>query len=564
MRHNILLAALAAALTFLPTTGAKAQAWEDITSGKLTNPSFESTIMTSIRGWTLTTDARDETFKVRPDNDNTKILNYRYGTKVKPTDGVQLVYLYSTYSGDEQALCHTMTQTVSNLAAGTYRVRADISVHSNAATCYGEMYATVGSQTTTAHVEHVTSNQSFTNYEAQFTLDQWGSVVLGFRFTLDGCADNKSIMLIDNVRLERQRTTEQIPDINARLRADIFGNDYSTTTPYNVIMWAISNDRHNVHLRAVTCQPGNPTEGGYEHMYTDLPGETYRGQAFYFESVDETTEVGRFIMSYTNHEGGTNYICTAKTGYDASQPAENLRATTDRSKALKIRIERSGDYLTFHNTEADDKIIGGRDQGFYTADTYRNLRIRPAATLSVPVEIAAGAYATRIFPFTPTVIEGVEYYSCEGVGDDRVLTLTPVAQPQAHTPYILHATDGAVSTTLTGLATARDDSYAADLLTGLYTAATVPTGSYVLQTTDHQAFYPVTTALTATPYRAYLTLPATDNNVAPLRFPTDLATDIDALPAAALNGPAYDLAGRRVSHPRHGLYLIGGRKVLIK
>ena len=48
-----------------------------------------------------------------------------------------------------------------------------------------------------------------------------------------------------------------------------------------------------------------------------------------------------------------------------------------------------------------------------------------------------------------------------------------------------------------------------------------------------------------------------------LVFDNGDVTGIDGITPAATNGAVYDLSGRRVEKPAHGLYIVNGRKVLL-
>ena len=82
---------------------------------------------------------------------------------------------------------------------------------------------------------------------------------------------------------------------------------------------------------------------------------------------------------------------------------------------------------------------------------------------------------------------------------------------------------------------------------------------------DRQELNRITKTLNVTPFRAYLTLPATaDVSKVRVRIVTrgdendGETTDID--PSTLI----YDLQGRRVAHPAKGIYIVNGRKVVIK
>ncbi len=193
----------------------------------------------------------------------------------------------------------------------------------------------------------------------------------------------------------------------------------------------------------------------------------------------------------------------------------------------------------------------------------------------VTVSAKAGKYGTVIFPFTPDVSTGftdITFYSCDAVNTTTSrVQLTEVDEPAANTPYIIYnASESDFSTTVFGKASISDVSYTAGLLTGVIATTTIAASDgsatrYVLQTADGtQAFYTVSSAFTATPYKCYLTVPTTSVKAFYLGFgQTDgIDTLTTVLPAAA--STVYDIAGQRTTAVRKGVYIVNGKKVAIK
>lgn len=199
----------------------------------------------------------------------------------------------------------------------------------------------------------------------------------------------------------------------------------------------------------------------------------------------------------------------------------------------------------------------------------------------VPVAAKAGKYGTVIFPFTPDVSSGfddITFYTCASTNNGYV-QLTEETEPAANVPYIIkNGGEENFSTTLSGMVTASADTYVtsytdeAELLTGVYTAQTIPVSDgsntrYVLQTLDGtQAFYKVDAAFTANPYKCYLTVPVA-SGVKAFYFEDGLETPVESIDNEQLemdNTSIYNLAGQRVSKPTKGLYIVNGKKVMMK
>jgi len=192
----------------------------------------------------------------------------------------------------------------------------------------------------------------------------------------------------------------------------------------------------------------------------------------------------------------------------------------------------------------------------------------------VPGTLAAGKFATRIFPFAPAAIEGVKYYSCAGTQDGtNTLALTEVSAPEANVPYILeNTTEAEIDITQTGIDIHEAETYTEGYLTGVFSNDVVaPVGSYVLQTqSGKQAFYVVEEGVEIKnmQYRAYLT---TANNVKALYLSGDDVTAIntlDALTSGAYEG-IYTADGVKLNRIEKGVNILKmadgtTRKVIVK
>ena len=319
--------------------------------------------------------------------------------------------------------------------------------------------------------------------------------------------------------------------------------------------------------------------------WTDAPGSHYP-QAIHFTPVSDTTN--GYILSYQRADGITIYV-----GTTADADTNPLTTTTDKAKAQTIIVTPSTTQNNvWHLYTADNSgnrhpITGSNQQGNpddAAAATLSDLTLSPAQPHTLTISID-NKYGTLIAPFDIPLHhmpEGLTAYSVTRVEGDE-LKLTLESGIQANTPYILNAY-GTVTHTFTGHGTAYSDpTYTSGLLTGVYTREVeVPTGSYALQTKDDgiQAFYLVARTYYATPNRAYLTVPPPADAAAKAAFyfgfddtPTLIASphtdgdDPHGSSATPTDAPAfyYTLSGQRIAAPTHpGIYILGGRKVLIK
>ena len=89
--------------------------------------------------------------------------------------------------------------------------------------------------------------------------------------------------------------------------------------------------------------------------------------------------------------------------------------------------------------------------------------------------------------------------------------------------------------------------------------------SYVLANKSGWAFYKVGDGATALPMnKAYLVLPESSESVIRFNFGNTTGMELVGADAAAAQGKVYDLSGREVKVAAKGLYIVGGKKVIVK
>ena len=103
------------------------------------------------------------------------------------------------------------------------------------------------------------------------------------------------------------------------------------------------------------------------------------------------------------------------------------------------------------------------------------------------------------------------------------------------------------------------------VLYGVYADGYVPASSYVLQNgASGLGFYPVKAENTVSvaPFRAYLTA-ATPARSLRIVYAGE-TTGIESMDNESNIEDYYDLQGRRVAQPTKGLYIVNGKKVMVK
>jgi len=248
------------------------------------------------------------------------------------------------------------------------------------------------------------------------------------------------------------------------------------------------------------------------------------------------------------------------TGYDASGvTGTGLELTPANPNAL---FTAGAGVLS----NAQNVIVNGTCANLVLTDGYpfKAPVAFTATTASYTTTINAEAGAgTLCLPFAAAIPEGVTAYTLAYTSGDKATATAVENTIPANTPVLLN---GSGEATFTGAAAAvaATANNAAGTLTGVFEKTKVAQGSYVLQNLDGGiGFYKVASDdIYVNPFRAYLTAQASASRIA-ISY-DNVATGIQTVAAQQTDDTVYDLQGRRVSAPTKGLYIVGGKKVMMK
>ena len=177
---------------------------------------------------------------------------------------------------------------------------------------------------------------------------------------------------------------------------------------------------------------------------------------------------------------------------------------------------------------------------------------------TLPVTITAAGYATLYAPVALTIPDDVTAYVATDNGDYLTLTEVKTTIP-ANTGVIL-----AGAATTYNFVITTGGSVGSNALTGTVAAIARPSGSYILSNGGSGVGFYKDGASTIPGFKAYL--PAASPGVGVKTFRFNEETAIEALESAKEAGSAkiYNLAGQRVTKAKKGIYIVGGRKVVVK
>ncbi len=239
------------------------------------------------------------------------------------------------------------------------------------------------------------------------------------------------------------------------------------------------------------------------------------------------------------------------------------------------------DFHTFTCTVGDDGVLQfglqnvAQGGSWYTCREVSLKLVALAGEEVIDWEMTDAGWGTLILPFAADVPTGLTLYAGDALTLDSEGTTITVGEEaesiEANVPYLVKGAEGTYSFNGT-IPENEDDSYTVGMLTGTLVDMaqddfTVDSGQYVLQNhTDGEglAFYQITSeseGVTLEAYHCYLT-----SAVAPtaLHLP-GMATAIKSVESDVIaNDAIYDLSGRRVAKAVKGVYIMNGKKVLVK
>lgn len=352
-------------------------------------------------------------------------------------------------------------------------------------------------------------------------------------------------------------------DTNTGFRAFFINKDASNT--------------NNINNNTTGTVSWNETENYWAIDLSKI--EKYNNKVYLNTIKSESWGVNNIVKNiavYKLPEGSPNYILN---GFGAKTPA----ATAALADASATYIDATGITAATELGVANPNCLITANAGMVTnaqnvivSGTCANLVLTDKKPFKAPVAFTAtkasfektigdAEYATMVLPFTADVPEGVVAREITGVSGD-VLTTNTVTEVTANKPVLLkntgtftfEADDAAISATADG---AQNNG----LLYGVYATTNVPTtNSYVLQKQDDDvSFFKAIDGTTVDAFRAYLTTPD-----AARRLLFDFENEATGLQQAAFatqrQSLVYNLQGQRIAQPARGLYIKGGKKVIIK
>lgn len=287
----------------------------------------------------------------------------------------------------------------------------------------------------------------------------------------------------------------------------------------------------------------------------------------YLSGTESAAQAGR--LSFTDTEDNTtifyydgNYLYDLANGCAAAGRAVGVAGSMGVNYWFEESTKALGKYAIRFNPD------GGNNRFLYAWDTSKNYADQNGSdhdncvfTLTevteLPVAVTDAGYATFFAPVALYIPEGVEAYTGEVGGNALKLTALEGKIPAA-TAVVLKAAAGDYNFTTTTADAFAGTNDLKGTVGGKATSSDVLT---LQQINDVVGFYTYT-GETLAGFKAYLDVPAEE--VKGLTLQLGEETAISRIEAQTGNGAVYNLAGQRVVKAQKGLYIMGGKKVVVK
>ena len=258
---------------------------------------------------------------------------------------------------------------------------------------------------------------------------------------------------------------------------------------------------------------------------------------------------------------GNGYLYAASSGSNYLKTEEEIDANNN-AKA-KITISDGVASIVFQGTNTRNVLQYNSSSGLFAC--YSSASQSPVylyrlnESNSFDVEIPDAGWRTLVSAKNVSLPSGVKAYTVTEASDDAV-TLTEVANIKANNPYLLNGASGDCTLTLMDTDPVEPTGNLLEIST-----ATTGNGEYVLANKSQGVGFYLWNGGYMGAGRVYLPSAVVTNAREFFGFDFTDITGISQVGNEELKiGNVYNLNGQRVAQPTKGLYIVNGKKVIIK
>ena len=316
----------------------------------------------------------------------------------------------------------------------------------------------------------------------------------------------------------------------------------------------------DVTLLGAFCQMAQSQGTDLFTPYKALEMAEYVGKYNLKDADDNFIFAASKVPFTTYNNGEVNHTAISADARGTVRPAwELFHAYARNNSKSDIYTKQWVDYMRQQNVYGEAESTSTDELGFGT------LMFGEAVATSYTLTVTDAGAATLVLPFGATLPTGVKAYTLNYTAGNDKVKATEVTAITANQPVLINAEAGDYTFTSNDETNTNSPVYGA--LTGVYASTVVPSGSYILTNESGVVgFRKVNDSRNyVTANHAWLTADGAGANILDIDFGS--VTGIDSLtpsPSPMGEGSVYNLAGQRVSQPTKGLYIVNGKKVIIK
>ena len=290
----------------------------------------------------------------------------------------------------------------------------------------------------------------------------------------------------------------------------------------------------------------------------------------HYTPVLTDAEAQKFTVE--NVLGGTDSWLPTDFTNEVAAPTVSLSGSTLSWTAVDDArcyvIFKDGKYLANQTATSYEMT----DEGIYTVRAANEMGGLGAASATMVFKrtISAGNWSTIVVPFAISNVEttfgaGTKVAQLTAVSG-TTLQFSNVTSMNANEPYMIKVASDFDAATISG-ATIVEGTPSKTIGTvtfqGTYESGTIPTGAFFVS--GNQLYQASDATNTIKPFRAYF---VSDSNASALTLDfggeTTGIISLTPSPSPKGEGSVYNLNGQRVAQPTKGLYIVNGKKVVIK
>ncbi|MBQ9202955.1 MAG: starch-binding protein [Prevotella sp.] len=348
---------------------------------------------------------------------------------------------------------------------------------------------------------------------------------------------------------------------------DSFYKNDGTMTESNSIGWGFSTGASN-NAKITTSVAGSYTFKIYWDNGTPKISVIY-------------PTATQFVVHFKKGTGWASvhaYRFTKQNGFtteEATWPSSNvLSENANNPGYYDVIFTDKYETIVFNDNGSDTNKSGDVAVNFeypetWVTDNATIQTIAPEGWVGYTRSVTADNFGTICLPFAATVT-GATVFKITGQvmtdGNLSAINLESVDELEAGKAYIFKATDATLTATYSGTYTAASAGYG--MMGNLSAnAVTVPQGNYVVGT-DNKLHKVTGDGVTVGQNKGYITLEEIAVvGARAMNFISfdDEATGINSVNRETINNNEYfNLAGQRIAQPTKGLYIVNGKKVVIR